>query len=213
MAYATFDDIKAFLVLPDDTEAGEIAKELGAAQGILEGAYNRKFEAPDSAETRLIDYINEGPYWTVSPNGRVLRLPWDTSEIHTVINGDGVTIPVAQYVTTPRERTIEDEKSKQPSTSGWPFYEIVLKASSNYRWTYDTDPEEAISVTGYFSFSVTPSERVKRATVRLAQVFYHQRNNPEAAGYIVTPEGVMLTPAELPRDVQVLMAGLARKIG
>lgn len=84
--------------------------------------------------------------------GTYLQLDDDLLSITTLTNGDSATItnsPTATYVTEPR--------------NGSCFWAIHLLGSSGLSWTYNTDPENAITLAGIWGFdcswvSGSPSE-------------------------------------------------------
>lgn len=198
MAYATIDDLReALRDFSSGADETRWQSKLDEAQRTIENVCHRRFEA-SAAEVRYIDYGK--PY----VNGFTLMLPWDCCRIVTVTNGDGTEITPTDYVTNPRLRTVLSGESRLPSTpEAWPFYSIQLKANSGYSWTYDSDPEEAISVKGYWAFSETPPADIIAATIRLADWFYHQSDNlVDVDENTVAKPGVLMTMADLPLDVQ-----------
>jgi hypothetical protein len=88
----------------------------------------------------------------------------------------------------------------------------MLKLNANVRWTYgDGDPEEAITITGRWAFSVTAPEAVTQATLLLAEWLYHRKDNPADRDENKTSRhGVPLVMADLPDDVRELLIPLLR---
>lgn len=204
MAYATLDDLKTELRISGTGEDALLTSKLDEAQRIIEQVYHRRFEA-STEETRFVDYSAQ------TVQGRSLLLPWDVCRVSEIRNGDGEVVPVAAYVTTPRLRSVSDGASIMVDVpEWWPWYAITLKQSSRISWTYDSDPEEAIAITGKFAFSEAAPANVKSATVRLAYWLYQQRDVATDLPTQPSKQGKMLTPADLPQDVQLRLKGLRR---
>lgn len=198
MAYLTVEELQRELgVLDDPIDEQAYEDAIADAQDIIERTTHRRFEVT-ADETRTVDYNDE------TVRGRSLLLPWDLCQITSITNGDGTSITPSQYVTSPRLRTVSGSDVLMPAvTDAWPWYELVLLSSSDVAWTYETDPEAAISITGRWGFSVTPPAMIKRACARLADWLYQQRDDmrdrPETA---VSQDGILLLMSDLPTDVQ-----------
>jgi len=90
-------------------------------------------------------------------------------------------------------------------SSGPPYRQIVLKASSGLIWTYVDDPEDAISITGSWGYSASAPPDIVQATLRLAAYMYRQK---DAQVYDVSAEpsaGVITVPQGIPRDVRLTL--------
>lgn len=205
MAYATLSDLKTELRIESLEDDALLTAKLAEAQHIIEHTYNRRFEAAED-ETRFVDYSHE------SVQGATLLLPWDICRVCEIRNGDGDIIPVEAYVTLPRLRgVVNGESVMVEAPEWWPWYGIVLKQSSRLRWTYDSDREEAIRITGRFAFSETAPPNVRSATIRLAYWLYQQRDVAgDFARAVTGKQGKVLLPAGLPQDVQLRLKGLRR---
>lgn len=207
MAYALLEELLQEMGIdPEEfSDDGLLQDKLDAAQNIIEGVTKRTFEAT-ADEIRLIDCTPD------TVQGRTLYVPYDLCQITSIINGDGSPITVDQYVTEPRLRSVADGASVLPAVhDAWPWWGIKLKASSRKAWTYTTDPEEAISITGRFAFSVEPPDAIKTATLRLADWLYQQRNDlrdRQESG--TSTDGVLLQMADLPMDVQARLTRYVR---
>lgn len=207
MAYALLEELVQEMGLPpeDFVDDGLLQEKLDAAQVIIEGVTKRSFEA-GADETRLIDCTPD------TVNGRTLHVPYDLCQITSIVNGDGVTITADEYVTEPRLRSVADGASILPAVrDAWPWWGVTLKASSGKAWSYTSDPEEAITITGRFAFSVTPPDDIKTATLRLADWLYQQRNDlrdRQESG--TSTDGVLLPMADLPMDVQARLTRYVR---
>lgn len=208
MAYATLAELKSELDLGDsDVDEVLMQRKLDEAQRIIDRVTERVFEAAMD-EIRLIDY-EEGK----TVDGRKLILPEDLCQITSVTNGDGVTVTFDEFVTVPRLRSVGAEVTLPDSPQAWPWWAIQLKANSGKRWTYDTDPEEAISVVGRWAFSVSAPADVKGATIRLADWLYHQKDSlADREESEVGQDGVLLLMGDLPKSVQARLMSYVRVV-
>lgn len=189
MAYTTAADVKTYLDITgtaDDTLLGVL---VAAAQKWIETYCGRVFEAATNT-SRSFDAIRD-------VDGRKLWLDCDLCSINSVTNGDGATVAAANYVTEPRNQA--------------PYYAITLKTSSTVSWTYITDPENAITVSGKWAYSTTAPDDIVQVCKRLAAYLYTLK---DAQVYDVTamPEsGVITVPKGMPVDVRQMLAGYRRK--
>jgi hypothetical protein len=104
-----------------------------------------------------------------------------------VINGDGTSISASSYVTNPRNQT--------------PWYGLRFKLNSGLYWTFDQDPENAISITGRWAYSVTAPADIVHATVRMATYMYRQKDSNTFDVTAIPGAGVIEVPQGIPRDV------------
>lgn len=187
MSYSNITDVKAYIgIAANETADDGLLEDLGeGAQAIIERETGKVFEATADS-TRYFDAVED-------VCERTLTFDKPVASITTVVNGDGATIASSAYVTEPRNIS--------------PKYAITLKLSSNAYWTYSTDPENAIAVTGRWAYSVMPPADIKHWHIRLTAWLYKQNENYNPANDrpIVSPDGVLLLPMTLPRDI---VAGL-----
>jgi len=180
MAYCETSDVKLLLDISgtgDDTLIGGLITQ---AQEIIESYCHRQFEA-STETTRYFDAVRD-------VDGLVLNLDEDLAQISTVTNGDSTVVTSAQYATEPRNRT--------------PYHALRLLANSGVDWEYTTDPENAIAIKGYWAWSVSAPLDIKRACIRLAAQMYNQKDSgSDMDRPVMSPDGAMLFPAALPRDV------------
>lgn len=71
-------------------------------------------------------------------DGLTLTLDSDLLAATTITNGDTTTVSATSYVTEPRNET--------------PYQVLRLKASAGLTWTYQDDPENAISIAGVWGY-------------------------------------------------------------
>lgn len=198
-AYPELADIKAYLrantqqAFPsgDDTLLTNL---LTSAKGFIEGpeGAGRTFEVT-SDTTRRFDAIRDV---------QELRRLWidaDLCAITSIVNGDGVTIPSNQYVTDPRNET--------------PYYAITLKLNSDYVWTYNDAPENAIAITGRWGYSTTAPPDIAQACLRLVVWIYRQRasSSGEIDRPLITGDGVTILPSAVPADVMAVLREYRRR--
>lgn len=198
MAYITVQELQRELgVFDDNIDELSFEDVIADAQDIIERTTHRRFEVT-ADETRTVDYND------MTVRGRSLFLPWDLCQITSITNGDGTSITPSQYVTMPRLNAESGGIVSLPSnTDAWPWYEITLLSSSSVAWTYETDPEAAISIVGRWGFSVTPPAAIKRACARLAAWLYTQRDDlRDRVDTAVSEDGILLLMSDLPTDVQ-----------
>jgi hypothetical protein len=190
MAYADITLFKVYrgMSTSTSTEASVdntvIQHCLNAAQAQIDRYTHRTFEAASTA-ARYFDAIED-------VDGRTLYLDDDLAAIDSVTNGDGAALTSTSYVTRPVNAT--------------PYREIRIRSGSDNAWTYNTEPENAITVVGYWAYSTAAPDDIAHATVRLANYMYAQK---DAGTFDVTvyPEaGAITIPQGIPRDVQELLA-------
>lgn len=167
--------IKKQLNLDDDL----LEDLLTRAQARVDQETRRTFEAAADG-TRYFDAVDD-------VDGRVLFLDEDLCSITSITN-NGTALTSADYVTEPRNET--------------PYWGIRLRKSSSQSWTFSSTPEDAIEVTGKWSYSESAPDDIVHWTLRLAGYYYKQR---DAQVYDVTasPEmGQITIPQGMPRDVR-----------
>ena len=158
------------------------------ATAIIEEYTGRVFEA--ASATRYFDAVED-------VTGLTLMLDEDLAVVDTdtvVTNGDAAVINTTDYVTEPRNDT--------------PYDALVLKGSTGYSWDLDSDgdAENAISVLGFWGYSVTPPQDIKHATIKLVRLMYKQRSAElDSVSPIVTPQGLLVMPPGFPRDVLLIL--------
>lgn len=183
--YITVARLKQELDIDSLADDNLLARKIREAQVMIEQATRRTWKAT-SDTTRRFDAA-----WDVE--GRTLWFPHlDLCAITTVLNGDGATIAADKYITEPRGET--------------PYYGLTLRASSGLGWTYTTDPEDAIAITGRWAFSVTPPDDIVDAAVRLSAWLYRQRDSSSDFDRVsVGVNGVTMLPASIPQDIRFIL--------
>jgi hypothetical protein len=182
MSYTTVAAVKTYLGITAATDDALLGTLLVGAQGWIESKTGRVFECATDT-TRYVDYANV--------DGLTLRLPWDLCQITSISNA-GVAVLATSYVTEPRYAT--------------PWYALTLKASKGLAWQYLTDPQDAISITGRWAYSLSAPDDIAQAALRLTAFLYRQK---DAQVFDVTAQpdmGIITVPQGLPRDVKLLLA-------
>ena len=179
--YATLAELKAYLGISVTTDDALLSNILTRITAAIDAYCGRTFSAT-ATETEYFDAIED-------VDGRALYFDDDCASITGVVNGDGVTISSSYYVTMPTDDT--------------PYYGIKLKASAPYAWTYTTDPENAIAVTGYWAYSLTPPADITQACVRWSAYAYRQK---DAQSMTTAVEQGFMTVGGIPDDILRLLA-------
>lgn len=188
MAYVTTANLKVYLGITTNTDDTLLGTLIDQAQAAIDAYTGRTFEHAATGTARYFDA-------EADVDGRTLWLDKDLCSITSVVNGDGVTLTTADYVTEPRNDT--------------PYNRLTLKASSSYVWTYTTTPENAITITGKWAYSATAPNAIILACTRLAAFLYQQKDNHTDAPMLVGDVAVM--PIAMPADVQLYLKPFLRK--
>lgn len=128
-SYCSASDLKSYLNVTTSTDDTLLQLMLDAATNRIDSRTGRTFQAASDA-VRYFD-----------PSADILRgelwLDQDLSYVTSVINGDLTDLTTGIY-TNPRNDT--------------PYYSLGIKSSASNSWTYATDHQNAISVTGRWAF-------------------------------------------------------------
>lgn len=155
----------------DDTYIDELAER---ASDMIHRLCKRNFYT--ATETRT---------YTVGRDTHGRRLYFDTDfvSVGTLVN-NGTTLTANEWRLLPPNAT--------------PKYGLELLRSSGKYWSYATDPEDAISVTGEVGYCTEANRpaTVTSAATRLAAWLYQNRDNDGAT--IQVGDGTTTIPAEAP---------------
>lgn len=190
MAYIEIGDLRDELGITGQDEDFLLSTAIGDAQSAIERHTNRRFEVTTDT-TRYFTYGRD-------TDGRTLYLDEDLCSITTVTNGDGAVIAAGSYVVIPRNRP--------------PWHEIKLKNSANLFWTYEEDYEDAISITGKWGWSETPTDDIKRVCKRLAVFFYRSKDSQVFDMTAFTEGGTARINRRIPSDVIEMLAPYVKVI-
>ena len=183
------DDLRAALGSPDNAEDTQLERYLTAAQAAIEGPGPIGVEMAFEASADIIRRFDASR----DVHGRTLMLDYPLCAITSVVNGDGTTIPSSAYVTEPRNRT--------------PYYALTLKAAQGYVWTWNTDPENAIVITGKWAFATTFPANIEEAIIGLAKYYYQHRNQPTTDVQVSPELGTITIPRGIPAEVKAILSG------
>lgn len=128
-SYSSLADLKTYLNISATSDDDLLQTILDAATNRIDSLCGRLFQAAANT-TRYYDP-------TLDVHGNDLYLDEDLSYVSAVTDGASVDITSSTYV-NPRNAT--------------PYYSIGIKRSTSYYWTYTTDPQNSISVTGRFAY-------------------------------------------------------------
>lgn len=187
--YCTIADLKAYTGITGTTDDLLLYDCILRAQKAIEKRTGRVFEVTANT-TRYLDA-------QADVCGRTLLLRADYAAIASITNGDGVAVSASDYVTKPANST--------------PYYAVVLKASKGVWWTYNDDPENAITVVGKVGFSLTPPEDIVQACVRWATHLYRAKDS-QVMETVMTEQGIIAVQQGIPRDVYEMIRGYVRVI-
>ena len=188
MAYVSLSALKEFCNIPA-TETSNDAL-LGAlrvaAQQEIEAYCRRAFEWEGAAVARYFHAVE-------AVSDRRLYLDRDCIAVTAVVNGDSSAISSTLYILEPRNYAAD----------GVPIRSILLKADAGVSWTYETEPEGAISVTGKWAYSLSAPADIVQATKELAKFMLDKRR--DEAGDLnrtVIAGNATVLPASWPRTVK-----------
>lgn len=190
MAYTTAAAVKTWASIDNTTMDAALAVIIPQVQAAIDRYCNRTFEA-SSDTTRYFDALRD-----VSDDYRTLYLDTDLCAITTVTNGDSTTVTSSQYVSEPRNIT--------------PYYALTLKQSATIAWTYDTTPENAISITGKWAYSTSAPDDVVLAAIKWSLYLARGREADGGNEAMFTAAGFMVQPSAMPKDVKILLTPYRR---
>jgi hypothetical protein len=197
MSLITSSDFKRYAGITDtDTTHDNLILELiGIAQTYVEQETGRLFEV-------TTDAVPTTRYFTVTEDVVGLQLYLDQELVATssVVAGTD-TIASSNYILLP--------------PNGPPYYAIKIKGISGLSWAVadsDDNYENAIQVSGYFAYSSDAPNDIKLVMYKLVNIMLKQRAGEGQGTTIVTPEGLVVSPAGMPAEVQGILARYKRMI-
>lgn len=128
-SYCLLADLKTYLNISATADDDLLQSFLDTATNRIDTFCARNFQAAADS-VRYFDPLQDA-------DGEYLYPDEDLSYITSVVNGDGVTV-TADIRTQPRNNT--------------PYYALKFKGTSSYYWTYNTDPENSISIMGRWGY-------------------------------------------------------------
>jgi len=185
MAYVLSSTLKDYLGVEGVADDALLGDLIDRAKSVIDVYCNRTFEATADT-TRYFDANRDVDRAT-------LYLDEELAAITTVTNGDGAVLNgTAHYVTEPGNTA--------------PYYALRLRLNSGTLWTYTTDPERAISITGKWAYSATAPPGIVQACVRLAGYLYRQKDNAAELDRPILAGNATILPASLPSDIYAILA-------
>ncbi len=195
MSFCTLAELKAELGITSTDDDTLLGYALTDAQAFIEGpgGAGRSFQV--TADTvRTLDAIRDVDNYLLT-----LYLDEDLCQITSVTNGDGTAVSPSLYVTNPRNTT--------------PWYSIQFKWVASTAWTFTNSPENSISITGRWGYSISAPADIHRAHKRLASWFYRQKSSQaDIDRPLLTPGGVTVMPSKVPGDVMAILEPYRRRV-
>jgi hypothetical protein len=183
MAYIDVDDVKEYLGPLETDDDALLTRLCSAAQRMVEIHTDKVFEI-GSDTTRYFDP-------TVDVRSGILFFDEWLWSVTTLTNGDGTVLTTTDYQLVAPNKT--------------PYYGVKLKLNSSKYWTYQTNPENAISLVGKWGFSLTPPADIVQITLRIAAWLYRQKDSQIFDQTAFTEIGAIRMKASIPHDIVQLL--------
>jgi len=175
MNYTTLEALKSFGGFESDEDDELLDAMIEAASTAIDNYCHRIFASDEETDHTFTRFNVAG---LSDPfNGKILFLDDDLAEEPSAIT-DSPTV-----VRFPENET--------------PIYALVLTDGA---WNSD-----AVVITGHWAFSTTAPPDVEQACLRLAKWMYDMSETSDGTDVLITPEGQVLLPQGLPRDVLTLL--------
>ncbi len=184
MTYCTPQTVRDMMGISGTTDDALIARYIATASRQIDAYTKRTFSGVNT--TRYVDAIGEH----IRGNTLYLDTVGELASISSVVNGDGVTVASGEYITEPRNVA--------------PFWAIRLLANSGKSWTYSTDWEGAIAITGVWAFSETPPADIRDAAAFLAAFYYRQKDQP-FTDVTAVEAGIVVRPVGIPAHIKMML--------
>ena len=188
MAWTTASAVKILIGGINSADDDALLESLiTRAEAAIDGATGRQFTA--TTATRYYD-----PTDPLVVDGPFLYLDKDLISVTTLTNGDADVLTAAtEYIL-------------QPVNDSPPYHTIKLIESGGITWTYDDDPEIAISLLGSWGYAATVPADVVHACELLAAHDYRARQAGPDAERTVIANGVVIAASQVPKMVESLIA-------
>lgn len=184
MAYASLSDVRAYIkaVTAETADDTLITAMITGAQQIIDTICHRTFEC-SSHYVRYYDasYID----------GQYLYLDHDLAAVTSIKNADTAqtAITSGQYWMYP--------------INGSPKWAIKLK--EDYYWEF-ADGDSLVEIDGTWCYASSVPADIAHACIRLTAFLYRQKDNSNDLDRpIMSPDGAMLLPGSLPKDVMDIL--------
>ena len=196
MAYITLSEFKVYIGVDtsDTSDDTLLQQHINSAKALIEQRTDKIFDASTDT-TRYFNAMDDIDY-----SNRTLYLrDWIAAVPTTLTNGDGIVIPSNQFV-------MGLNRNKAP------FSTIQLKMNSDYFWTFNDTPEDAISILGKWGFSTTAPDDIKQLSFRIAAFFYRQKDAQVFDQTVTNELGSIRIKAQLPKDIEDMLMSYQRLI-
>lgn len=185
-AWTTSAEMKTLLAISAAGDDALITILIANAEAHIGMQTGRQFTAANA--TRYFDptdpRVVDGPY---------LFLDEDLVSVTTLTNGDGdVLVTATEYI-------------KLPVNDAPPYHTIKLVDSGGIFWTYDDDPEIAISLLGSWGYQAAVPADIKYACQLLTAFYYRSRQAGPDTERTIMANGVVIAPAMVPKMVDNLI--------
>jgi hypothetical protein len=189
-AYATLENLREYLQLPDDSHDNLLSDLLRQASGALDAACERDFYRHPAVSGTEVRTFNGTGTRRLYVRAGVVSLT--TVELITAVGGSYVTVDPAEYQLAPADKA--DDMS---------YTHVVLTgATGTYSSWYSV--YGGVRLTGVFGWASVPP-MIEKATLDLAREWYRQ--GPGGGGPVgVNQFGTPLFLAGMPRSVQDAVA-------
>ena len=190
MPLCEIDDVRECLGgIQDAEEDGYIERLIARAGVFIDDQAGRQFDA--ATETRYYDptdpAVVDGPYLYLDKD--LVTTPT------TLTNGDGNVLVVAtEYLKLPI------------NNDGGPYHTIKLVESGGISWTYDTDPEMAISIAASWGYAATVPTAIMEAGALLSAYYYRARKAGPDQDRTIIANGTVIAPSSVPGLVEEMIA-------
>lgn len=179
MAYCTNTEVKTYLGITAATDDTLLTSIIARVQDMVDRIAGMTFEA-SADSTHKFDALK-------NVSGAILTFDTPLCAITSVTNGDTTTIASTKYVTNPRNVT--------------PWTSIELLSSSGLFWTYNLDPQNAITIVGRWAYSTSAPATIHDLCLIASCATYRLRDNP--VGDTVSIESqVFQTPKDVAQFIQ-----------
>lgn len=182
--YASTAELKTYLGITGATDDDLLTSFLARAQTVIEINTRRIWEC----STDSTRYFTVG----VDTDSTDLWFDEDLCQVTTVVTDADSVSPITltkdtDFITQPRNST--------------PWYGFRILGSTGKYWTYTTDPEMGVSVTGRWAYSITPPQDIIQATLNLSGYLYRAKDAQTFDVTVMVDGGMMTIPKGTPQTV------------
>lgn len=194
MGYPAASDAIAYCGITDTDHASMVGDILNWAIQIVESTTGRVFAAASSdVETKYFDAELDVDGQTLYLGSNDLLSVSNDTDGNPVIDCGGTdTVYASDVIYLP--------------VNGTPKNAIKLRGDSGKTWTWENDPDDALSVKGLWAYSADPPQDIWFAIMRLCKWMYDQRKTTnEIDRPLLTESGNIIMPQKLPQDVMSVL--------